>query len=58
MKGTYRGLHPEVIKNWNNQSEYKDPLEFLQKVYLMENPPAWTVAELANTKMKGKVSER
>ena len=58
MKGTYRGLHPEVIENWSNQSEYKDPLEFLQKVYLMENPPAWSVAELANAKVKGKVSER
>ena len=47
---TPQGLHPEVVKNWSNQSEFKDPLEFLQKVYLMKNPPKWAAKELENSK--------
>jgi hypothetical protein len=50
MKETHKGLHPEVVKNWSNQSEFKDPLEFLQKVYLMKNPPKWAAKELENSK--------
>jgi hypothetical protein len=48
MKETHKGLHPEVINTWANQKEYKDPLEFLQKVYLMKNPPKWAVKELGS----------
>ena len=51
-------IHPEILKNWNNQEEYEDPLEFLRKVYLIESPPAWSIAELANEKIKGKASDR
>ena len=50
MKETYTGLHPEIKKTWANQSEYKDPLEFLRKVYLIKNPPKWAVKELENRK--------
>ena len=53
MKETHKGLHPEVINTWANQKEYKDPLEFLQKVYLMKNPPKWAVKQL-----RSKLDER
>jgi len=50
VKEAHKGLHPEIKKTWANQSEYKDPLEFLRKVYLIKNPPKWAVKELENRK--------
>ena len=50
MKEAPKGLHPEVVKNWNIQSDYKDPMEFLKKVYLIKNPPNWAAKELAPKK--------
>jgi len=50
VKEAPKGLHPEIIKNWDNQNEYSNPLEFLRKVYLMKNPPNWAVKELTPKK--------
>ena len=46
MKAIHPGLHPEVLATWEAQREFKDPLEFLRKVYLIKNPPEWAINSL------------